>query len=272
MNYSHLWLDNSDHSTFTCLYATKKRQYIFIIAQVFTFMRICVIFLYLFRVIVSIILLIMQLNVRSCNFYIIWWRFSWKISLSAGVYKERYILRGSVLALNFGVSWRMLHWWMALPSSQAHSIIWSFCLELSCLIGLIKVAHSWNGMRRHCLFYNRIMWWVMCEIVSSPRNNSLFAFINSARQVACILQGGLQLVLKVAHCMEVLYLHHQAHVKINCEAGLRLSMNLWRSLRPLRIMLTDEKWMSELMNEWMNGWMDEWMNGRMDEWTNEWMS
>ena len=55
----------------------------------------------------------------------------------------------------------------------------------------------------------------MCEIVSSPRNNSLYAFINSVRRVACNLQDGLQQVLKVAHYMKVLHLDRQACVKIN---------------------------------------------------------
>ena len=56
----------------------------------------------------------------------------------------------------------------------------------------------------------------MCKIVSSARNNALYAFINSVRQVACVLQGSLQLALKMAHCMEVLCLHRRVRVKINC--------------------------------------------------------
>ena len=66
----------------------------------------------------------------------------------------------------------------------------------------------------------------MCEIVSNPRNNSLYAFINSVRQVACIPQGGLQLVLKVAHCMEVFYLNRQARVKINSVSWIEIVKEL----------------------------------------------
>ena len=45
---------------------------------------------------------------------------------------------------------------------------------------------------------------------------SLCFLINSVCEaVACVLQGGLQLVLKMAHCMEVLYLQRQVRVKIN---------------------------------------------------------
>ena len=58
-------------------------------------------------------------------------------------------------------------------------------------------------MKRVCLFDNRIIQQVMSKIISSPRDNSLCAFINSVPQVVCILQGGLQLVLNVAHCIEV---------------------------------------------------------------------
>ena len=66
----------------------------------------------------------------------------------------------------------------------------------------------------------------MCEIVSRPRNNSLYAFINSVRQVACNLQDGLQLVFKVAHCMEVLHLDRQACVKINSVSWIEIVKEL----------------------------------------------
>ena len=52
-------------------------------------------------------------------------------------------------------------------------------------------------MKRRCLFDNQMI----RQIVSSPRSNSLYALINSVRQVGCILQGGLQLVLKVANIL-----------------------------------------------------------------------
>ena len=48
------------------------------IAQVFTDIRICVTFLHLFGVIGSIILLITELNVRRCWFYIMWRKVSWE--------------------------------------------------------------------------------------------------------------------------------------------------------------------------------------------------
>lgn len=112
INCSHLWPNNPDQSTVTCLYDIKIR----------------VIFFYLFGVMRSIILailLIMKLNVRSCSFYIIWQRFSWENTFSSGLYDERYTLRGSVPALNFVVSWCTLRWQTALPWSRAHSLIWS---------------------------------------------------------------------------------------------------------------------------------------------------
>ena len=80
----------------------------------------------------------------------------------------------------------------------------------------------------------------MCEIGSSPRNNSLYAFINSVRHVACNLQDGLQLVLQLAHYMEVLHLDRQALVKINRVSWIEIVKELVKVLRPLRIMLTDE--------------------------------
>ena len=73
----------------------------------------------------------------TCSFYIIWRRLSWQnYFLCWWIWGTVQLLRASVPPLNFVVSWRTLRWRTALPLSEVHSLVWSFCLALSCLIGL----------------------------------------------------------------------------------------------------------------------------------------
>ena len=180
INCSHLRPGISDHSTFTCLYPTKKFSvHLHYHLDLRWHKNLC-----------HSCTCSESSEASSC------WSCNWmseavvstssgegsvgKTTWSAGEYEGRYILRGSVPALNFVFSWRTLRWRAALPLPQAYSLIWSFCLELSCLVWF-KVAHSWNSMKTLCLFDNMIIRWVMMwsiyEIFICVLRWSFFTFI-----------------------------------------------------------------------------------------------
>ena len=98
-----------------------------------------------------------------CSFYIIWRRLSWEN------YFFCWCIWGTVHIERKCPALKLCRLLTHAALTDGPSIVRSPFSHLVFLSGIelphwLKVAHSWNSMKRRCLFDNRIVWWVLCEL------------------------------------------------------------------------------------------------------------